>query len=230
MDANQLKKQAAEYATQFIQSGMIIGLGAGSTAILALRRIADMLRTGELKDVYGIPCSRIIEAEAIQLGIPLTTLEEHPVIEVTIDGADEVDPQLNLIKGGGGALVREKIVAQATRREIIVVDESKLSPALGTHWAVPVEVLPFGYGSQQRYLESLGAQIKIRNRADGTRFTSDQGNIVVDANFGAMSDPQVVAAKLDARTGIIGHGMFLGLATDVIVAGVDGIRHLKREG
>jgi len=230
MDANQLKKQAADYATQFIHSGMIIGLGAGSTATLALRRIADMLRTGELKDILGIPCSKIIEEEAIQLDIPLTTLEEHPVIEVTIDGADEIDPHLNLIKGGGGALVREKIVAQATRREIIVVDESKLSPALGTRWAVPVEILPFGYGSQLSYLESLGAQVKLRNRTDNTRFVSDQGNIVVDANFGAIFRSKAIAAKLDTRTGIVGHGMFLGLATDVIVAGVDGIRHLKREG
>lgn len=230
MDVNQLKKQTAEYATQFIQSGTIIGLGAGSTAVLALRRIAELLRTGELKDILGIPCSRIIEAEAIQLGIPLTTLEQHPVIEVTIDGADEVDPQLNLIKGGGGALLREKIVAQATKREIIVVDESKLSPALGTHWAVPVEVLPFGHGSQQRFLESLGAKVKIRQKTDGTQFITDQGNMIMDCNFGAMTDPSAIAAQLNGRAGIVEHGMFLGIAADVIVAGVHGIRHLKREG
>src|SRR5689334_8056289 len=110
MDANQLKQQAAEHAVQYIKSGMIIGLGAGSTAVLALRKIAAMLKAGELHDILAIPCSKVIETEAIELGIPLTTLEQHPIIEVTIDGADEVDPQLNLIKGGGGALLREKIV------------------------------------------------------------------------------------------------------------------------
>jgi ribose 5-phosphate isomerase A len=230
MDANQLKQQAAEHAIQYIHSGMIIGLGAGSTAVLALRKIAELLKTGELHDILGIPCSKVIEEEAIQLGIPLTTLEQHPVIEVTIDGADEVDPQLNLIKGGGGALLREKIVAQATKREIIIVDESKLSPALGTHWAVPVEVLIFGHGSQKHFLESIGAQVKVRQKADGSTFFTDQGNYIFDCNFGAMSNPNAIAAQLNGRAGIVEHGLFLGIAADVIVAGADGIRHLQRKG
>jgi ribose 5-phosphate isomerase A len=230
MDANQLKQQAADHATQYIKSGMIIGLGAGSTAVLALRKIAALLKTGELHDILGIPCSKVIEAEAIELGIPLTTLEQHPIIEVTIDGADEVDPRLNLIKGGGGALLREKIVAQATKREIIIVDESKLSPTLGTHWAIPVEVLIFGHGSQKHFLESIGAQIKVLKKADGTTFITDQGNYIFDCNFGAMSDPYTIAAQLNGRAGIVEHGLFLGIAADVIVAGADGIRHLKREG
>ncbi len=229
MDAQQLKQQAAEHATQFIQSGMVIGLGAGSTAVLALRRLAELLRAGELRNVVGIPCSREIEAEALKLGFPLTTLEQNPVIEVTIDGADEVDPQLNLIKGGGGALLREKIVAQATKREIIVVDESKLSPALGTHWAVPIEVLPFGQGSQKHFLEALGAQVKIRQKSDGSTFITDQGNLIFDCNFGAISDVSALAAQLNGRAGIVEHGLFLGVAADVIVAGADGIKHLKRE-
>src|SRR5512135_3731310 len=168
MDSQQsFKQQAADRVLTFIQSGMIVGLGAGSTAILAVRGLADKLSRGELTDILGIPCSRVIEAEALRLGIPLTTLEDHPVIDLTFDGADEVDPALNLIKGGGGALLREKIVAQASRREIIIVDESKLSPALGTHWAVPVEVIPFGWGSQAAFLESLGARIRLRSDENG---------------------------------------------------------------
>jgi ribose 5-phosphate isomerase A len=230
MDVNQLKQQAAEYATQFVESGMVIGLGSGSTAVLALRHLAALWRAGTLREIVGIPCSKFIEDEALKLGFPITTLEEHPVIELTIDGADEVDPQLNLIKGGGGALLREKIVAQASKREIIIVDESKLSPALGTRWAVPIEVLAFGHGSQQRFLESLGAQVQIRQRADGSTFISDQGNLIMDCNFGVIADPLALAPKLNERAGIIEHGMFLGIAHDVIVAGAGGIRHLKREG
>jgi ribose 5-phosphate isomerase A len=176
-----------------------------------------------------VPSSLQIEAEARRLGIPLTTLDEHPVVDLTIDGADEVDPDLNLIKGGGGALLREKIVAQASRREIIVVDESKLSPALGARWAVPVEVVPFGWRSQAAYLESLGAQPILRLNSDGTPFTTDQGNLILDCDFGPISQPAQLAARLSERAGIVEHGLFLGLATDVIVAGVEGVRHLERE-
>ncbi len=208
---------------------MIVGLGAGSTALLAVQGLAEALARGELAGILGIPCSSVIEAEARRLGIPLTTLEDHPVIDLTFDGADEVDPDLNLIKGGGGALVREKIVAQASRREIIVVDESKLSPLLGTRWALPVEVVPFGWGSQAAYLESLGARIRLRS-GDGAAepFITDQGNYILDCDFGPIADPVGLGARLDARTGIVGHGLFLGLATDVIVAGASGVRHLRR--
>jgi ribose 5-phosphate isomerase A len=224
-----LKQQAAGQVLAFIQSGMIVGLGAGSTALLAVQGLAEALARGELAGILGIPCSSVIEAEARRLGIPLTTLEDHPVIDLTFDGADEVDPDLNLIKGGGGALVREKIVAQASRREIIVVDESKLSPLLGTRWALPVEVVPFGWGSQAAYLESLGARIRLRS-GDGAAepFITDQGNYILDCDFGPIADPVGLGARLDARTGIVGHGLFLGLATDVIVAGASGVRHLRR--
>ena len=229
-----LKQQAADEVLAYIQPGMIVGLGAGSTAILAVRGLAEKLSRGELTDIQGIPCSRVIEAEAIRLGIPLTTLEDHPVVDLTFDGADEVDPALNLIKGGGGALLREKLVAQASRREIIIVDESKLSPALGTHWAVPVEVIPFGWRTQAAYLESLGAQIHVRPGDDapghgGGPFKTDQGNLILDCNFGPIADPVTLGARLDARTGIVAHGLFLGLATELIVAGTSGIRHVKRE-
>lgn len=223
-----LKLQAAEHALTHIESGMVAGLGHGSTAILAVRRLAELLAQGALHDILGVPCSRQIEAEARQLGIPLTTLEEHPIVDVTIDGADEVDPHLNLIKGGGGALLREKIVAQASRREIIVVDESKLSPALGTHWAVPVEVIPFGWRTQAAYLESLGAKVHVRQEAAGAPFKTDQGNLILDCNFGPIAEPIWLSAQMDKKTGIVAHGLFLALATDVIVAGSAGIEHLHR--
>jgi ribose 5-phosphate isomerase A len=222
------KQQAADQVLAYVRSSMIVGLGHGSTAILAVRGLAEKLARAELSDIRGIPCSRQIEREARRLGIPLTSLEDHPVIDLTFDGADEVDPALNLIKGGGGALLREKIVAQASRREIIIVDESKMSPALGTHWAVPVEVIPFGWRTQAAYLESLGAQVRLRPDDDGTPFKTDQGNFILDSAFGAIENPVALGARLDARTGIVAHGLFLGLATDVIVAGASGIKHLTR--
>ena len=231
MNANtpQLKQQAAWYAVDLVKSGMVVGLGHGSTAIFAVRRIAELLHEGRLQDILGVPCSLQAEAEARRLGISLTTLDEHPVVHLTIDGADEVDPHLNLIKGGSGALLWEKIVAQASRREIIVVDESKLSPALGTHWPVPVEVIPFGWRSQAAYVESLGAQPVLRLNRDGTPYKTDQGNLILDCGFGLISQPAQLAARLSERAGIVEHGLFLGLATDVIVAGMEGIHHLKRE-
>jgi len=228
-DTLQLKREAGERAVDFVESGMVVGLGHGSTAVFALRRIAQLLQEGQLRDIVGVPCSRQVEAEARKLGFPLTTLDEHPVIDLTIDGADEVDPKLNVIKGGGGALLREKIVAQASRREIIVVDESKLSPALGTHWSVPVEVIPFGWRTQSAYLESLGAQPTRRLDEDRTPFKTNQGNFILDSNFGPIPDPNQLAARLNERAGIVEHGLFLELATDVIVAGVEGVRHLRHE-
>jgi ribose 5-phosphate isomerase A len=229
MDITQLKQQAGRYAVDFVKSGMVVGLGHGSTAIFAVRRIAQLLHEGQLRDILGVPCSRQVEEDARRLGIPLTTLDEHPVIDLTIDGADEVDPNLNVIKGGGGALLREKIIAQASRREIIVVDESKLSPALGTHWPVPVEVAPFGWRSQAAFLELLGAEVVLRLNSNVSPFKTDQGNLILDCRFGPISDPAQLATRLNERAGIVEHGLFLGLATDVIVAGVEGVRHLKRQ-
>jgi ribose 5-phosphate isomerase A len=222
------KEKAAWYAVQFVHTGMVVGLGAGSTAAFALRRLGELLREGQLKNVLGVPCSLQVEGEARDLGVPLTTLEEHPLLDLTIDGADEVDPNLNLIKGGGGALLREKIVAQASRREIIVVDGSKLSPALGTHWPVPVEVMPFGWRSQIHFLESLGARVVLRRDIGGNPFQTDQGNWLMDCHFGPIPDPGRLATELSQRAGVIEHGLFLGLATDVVVATDKGIRHLER--
>lgn len=229
VDVLQFKRSAAERAVEFVESGMVVGLGHGSTAIFAVRRIAELVESGQLRDVLGVPCSLHVEEEARGLGIPLTTLDDHPVVDLTIDGADEVDPDLNVIKGGGGALLREKIVAQASRRVMIVVDGSKLSPALGTQWAVPVEVIPFGWRSQATYLESLGAEAALRRGVNGAPFLTDQGNLILDCRFGPIPNPIRLAARLDGRTGIVGHGMFLGLVTDVIVADDQGVRHLRRD-
>jgi len=222
------KQHAAEHAVTFVESGMVVGLGAGSTAVFATRRIAQLLADGQLHSIVGVACSSEIEAEARQLDIPLATPNEQPVIDLTIDGADEVDPQLDLIKGGGGALLREKIVASASRREIIVVDDGKLSAALGTHWAVPVEVVTWGWRAQARYLESIGAQVTLRTRGDGTPFTTDHGNFILDCAWGPIADPARLAAQLANRAGVVEHGLFLGLATDLIVAGPNGIRHVAR--
>ena len=225
----ELKRQAGVRAAQYVESGTIVGLGHGSTAIHALRRIAERLREGALRGVLCIPCSRQVEADARAEGLPLTTLNEHPAIDLTIDGADEVDPAFNVIKGGGGALLREKIVAQATHREIIVVDETKLSPALCSHWAIPIEVTPYGWVTQIGFLESLGGAPSLRRRENGEPFTTDQGNYILDARFAPLNDPGPLATQLDGRAGIVEHGLFLGLVHDVIVAGAEGVRHLTRK-
>jgi ribose 5-phosphate isomerase A len=223
------KQQAAERGAEFVQSGMVVGLGTGSTALFAIWRIAQLLRDGQLKDVVGFATSKSVWEEARQLGIPMMAEEMPRAMDITIDGADEVDPDLNLIKGGGGALLREKIVAQASRRLIVAVDGSKLSSRLGTHHSVPIEVLPFGWRSQFRYIESLGAKLKARLNENGSLFVTDSGNIILDCNFGPIDNLAGLAARLKLRAGIVEHGLFLGLATDAIVAGRDGVRHIKRK-
>jgi ribose 5-phosphate isomerase A len=228
--STQYKQQAGEKAVEFVRSGMVVGLGTGSTAISATRRIARLLQDGQLKNIFGFATSKAVWKEAQRLGIPMMSEEMPNNLDLTIDGADEVDPDLNLIKGRGGALLREKIAAQASRRVIIVADNSKLSPRLGTLHAVPVEVLSFGWRSQFSYLESLGAQVEVRYNTDGSPFMTDSGNMILDCNFGPIANPAELAARLSTRAGIAEHGLFLGLATDLIVAGKDGIRHLERKG
>ncbi|MGQ9888455.1 MAG: ribose-5-phosphate isomerase RpiA [Aggregatilineales bacterium] len=240
----QFKQQAALRAVELVQPGMVVGLGEGRTALLAVRRIGELLQAGALTNILGVAASLRMEAEAQRLGIPLTTLNAHPCIDFTIDGADEVDPRLDLIKGGGGALLREKIIAQATRREVIVVDEAKLVPALGTAWAVPVEVVPFGWRSQYDYLSGLGARVVPRlasvNLKAGEQpaagpdtpldalYHTDQGNIILDCHFGPIHDAAALAERIKRRAGVVEHGLFLGLAHEVIVAGPGGVRHLRR--
>jgi ribose 5-phosphate isomerase A len=209
---------------------MVVGLGTGSTTAFAVIRIGERIKSGDLKNIVGIPTSIRTETLAGEWGIPLCGLEDQPEIDVTIDGADEVDPDLNLIKGGGGALLREKVVAQASRKNIIIVDESKLSPCLGTRWALPVEVIPFAAKAAENFLKSQGAAVILRLDDNGQPYQTDQNNYILDANFGEMADPNNIAASLNERAGIVEHGLFLGLASDVIVAAEDGIRHLRRNG
>jgi len=225
---DQLKQKAAHRAVEFVESGMVVGLGTGSTTAFAVIRIGERLKSADLKDIVGIPTSIRTETLAAEWNIPLCGLEDQPVIDVTIDGADEVDPELNLIKGGGGALLREKVVAQASRQNVIIVDESKLSPRLGTRWALPVEVIPFAAKPAENFLKSQGAAVTLRLDDNGRPYQTDQNNFILDANFGAMADPNSVAASLNERAGIVEHGLFLGLASDVIVAAENDIRHLKR--
>lgn len=228
-DRDELKKIAGEKAVEFVESGMVVGLGFGSTAIHALRLIGELIRRGELEGIRAIPTAELIAEEARRAEIPLTSLEDHPRIDVTIDGADEVDPELNLIKGGGGALLREKIVAQAAALNIIVVDERKLSPVLGTNFDLPVEIIPFGRRPLEAYLRSLGAEPKLRTKTEGTPFVTDSGNFILDCHFGPIVDSYALSAELESRAGIVEHGLFLDLASEVIIAAGDGIRSLKRD-
>ena len=229
MTSNQnLKQKAALSAVQLIESGMVVGLGSGSTTEFAIKELARLLDTGALKEIIGIPSSAQTEKLACELKIPLTTFESHRNIDLTIDGADEVDPNLNLIKGGWGALLREKILAQASKRNIIIVDESKLVDKLGTRWAVPVEVVPFAWQVEAGYITSLGAETKLRKDRQEQTFITDQRNYILDCKFGPIQDARQLSLQLNQRAGIIENGLFIGLATDVIVAGEAGIRHLRR--
>jgi len=223
-----LKKKAAERAVEFVQSGMVVGLGTGSTTGFALELIGEAIKAGRLKDIVGIPSSLQTERLANEFGISLITFEKYTGIDLTIDGADEVDPQLNLIKGGGGALLREKVLAQASHRNIIIVDEGKLSQRLGTNWPVPIEVVPFAWQVEAHYLASLGAKVLLRMKNDENPFTTDQDNFILDCDFGPIAHADQLANLASQRAGIEEHGLFLELATDVIVAGQDGIRHLTR--
>lgn len=224
-----LKRQAAVYAVDtFVRSGMVLGLGSGTTALEAVRYIGERLQSGKLNAIVGVPCSIWIEEYAIGAGVPLTTLEQNPQVDLTIDGADEVDPNLDLIKGGGASLLREKIVAQATRHEVIIVDESKLSEGLGTRFPLPVEVVTFGWTTQDAFLRSLGAQTSLRLTSEGQPHITNQGNYIIDCDFGRIPDPYALDESLQRRAGIVENGLFLGIARDVIVAGGEGIRHLKR--
>lgn len=224
------KQQAAERAVELVESGMVIGLGSGSTALFAVRRIGALLRARSLVGIVGVPTSEAVSAEARHLGIPILSDDLPRELDLTIDGADEVDAGMDIIKGGGGALLREKIVAQVSRRLVIVVDESKLSPVLGTRRALPVEVVPFGRGSQVRYLESIlpDASVSVRLGGDGLPVTTDQGNVIVDWATGPIQRPGELAMRLASRAGLVEHGLFLGLATDLIVAGESGIMHRRR--
>ncbi len=228
--ADTLKQQAAAYALQFIESGMVVGLGGGSTAELFIVALGTALQQGILQNIVGIPSAKAVGQFARRQGIPLTDFDRKPHIDVCVDGADEADPHLDVIKGGGGFLTREKIVAQASARLIIVVDESKLSRHLGTLWALPVEVLPFGLETQRQFLLTQGAhKVQLRLTADGDPYHTDQGNLILDADFGPIENPGELAQTLAARAGIVEHGLFLQMATDLVAAHASrGVVHQTR--
>ncbi len=221
------KQRAAEAALQYISDGMIVGLGTGSTADFFLQALGQALATGKLRNIRGLPTSSQSATLATQLGIPLTDFSRDPLSDVTVDGADEVDPQLNLIKGQGGALLREKIVAQNSRRFIIIADDSKLVTHLGTRHPLPVEVAIFGHQALGQYLQTLSAEVKLRPRSDGSPFMTENGNYIYDCRWPRIDDPHALQAKIRSRAGVIETGLFLDIAQTVMVgteAGVE-IRH-----
>lgn len=224
-----LKRLAADYAVQQVSSGMALGLGSGSTMAYVIEALGQLLAAGTLERMVGVPTSEATARQASQAGIPLTTLEDHPQLDLAIDGADEVDPDLNLIKGLGGALLREKLVALAARRVLIVVDESKRVDRLGSKAPLPVEVLPFGWSLHLPLLERLGATAQLRTDGPGQPYVTDNGNYILHCAFDeAIPDAYIVAEALDTQTGIIEHGLFLAVATEVCVATAEGIEQLTR--
>ncbi len=225
MAADDLKRAAAEASLKYVKDGMILGLGTGSTARYVLEGLARRIEDEGLL-VHGVPTSLATAEAAKLLRIPLTSLEDHPVLDLAIDGADEVDPRLDLIKGLGGALFRERIVAAAAKKFIVVVDASKLVPRLGTRSPVPVEVHPFGWRASQVRLEALGARVELRKRG-GDVVHTDNDNHILDAWFGPIRSPGTLAAAIDAIPGVVGHGLFLKMADLVLAASEKGVRTLR---
>jgi len=231
VDMDGLKRQAAAQALEQVQDGMKLGLGTGSTAKHFVELLGERVRAG-LK-VIGVPTSEVTRADAERWGIPLTTLDEIDHLDITVDGADEIDPALNLIKGGGGALLREKIVAAASDRMIVIADDTKWVPALG-RFPLPIEVIPFGLGATRRAIEQafaqcgVSGQMAVRNARDGHVFVTDGGHWILDAKLGRIEDPARLATALSAIPGVVEHGLFIGLATTVVLAGGGGIRVIER--
>jgi ribose 5-phosphate isomerase A len=223
--SDELKRAAANWAVAQLTDGMTVGLGSRSTASFAVAEIGRRVEAG--LRVVGIPTSENTAEQARSLGIPLSTLGEHPEVDVTIDGADEVELRtLNLIKGGGGNLLREKIVAAASRRLVIVIDQSKLVDRLGSRARVPVEVAKFGWQSTARRLAALGPEPVARIDSEGKMFVTDGGNFILDCAFGPIESPAELQGRLDATVGVVEHGLFLGLACQVVVGDRSGVRIL----
>jgi ribose 5-phosphate isomerase A len=208
------KQAAARAAVQLVESGNVVGLGTGSTAIYAIRFLAERVSDG-LK-IVGIPTSQKTKQLAEQLGIPLATLEQHPNIDIDIDGADEIDPHLNLIKGGGGAFLREKIIASVSRRFIVIAESAKQVKRLGK-FPLPVEVVAFAQSLIKLRIEALGAQVSLRSYAYGNPYVTDEGHHILDCTFGEIPDPPALAEKLRCIPGIVEHGLFIGMAEMALI-------------
>jgi len=223
--ANEEEKEAAgRAATKLVRDGDIVGLGTGSTAYFAVVALGERVKAG-LK-IIGIPTSVRTADVARAVGIPLTTLGEHPEIDITIDGADEVDPKLNLIKGGGGALTREKVIATASKKMVVVADSGKLVPVLGK-FPLPVEVIAFARTVVEKKIVSLGGSPKLRVKADGSPFVTDNGNQILDCGFGKIADPPALARELSGTPGLVEHGLFIGLAKLVIIGRGDSVDEMR---
>ena len=220
------KAAAARASLRFVRDGDIVGLGTGSTAAYAVRFLGERVKAG-LK-IRGIPTSMHTKELATNMGIPLTTLDEFQEIDVTIDGADEFDPQLHLTKGGGGALLREKIIASASKQVVIIADSSKQVEVLG-RFPLPIEVIPFAQRFVAKRIAALGASVKLRQDAKGNPFVSDEGHHILDCQFGQISNPLALARQLSDMPGIVEHGLFIDLATVVLVAKGENVTELHRK-
>jgi ribose 5-phosphate isomerase A len=231
MSMDDLKRQAAARALEQVRDGMKLGLGTGSTAKHFVELLGERVRAG-LK-VIGVPTSEATRADADRCGVPLTTLDQVDRLDLTVDGADEIDPNLELIKGGGGALLREKIVAAASDRMIVIADETKWVQTLG-RFPLPIEVIPFGLGATRRAIETIFAengvsgQMDVRKAKDGHAFVTDGGHWIVDAHLGQIPDSPRLAAALNSIPGVVEHGLFIGLARAAVLAGPQGIRVVER--
>ncbi|HEY1541903.1 MAG TPA: ribose-5-phosphate isomerase RpiA [Xanthobacteraceae bacterium] len=230
-DAEKLKYAAAARAIDFVRPGMRLGLGTGSTAKHFVVLLGERVRGG--LDVIGVPTSEATRADAERAGVPLATLDEQPVLDLTVDGADEITPDLTLIKGGGGALLREKIVAAASTKMIVIADESKFVPVLG-RFPLPVEVNRFGLEPTRRAVEAAAAACgcpgatQLRKTREGHAFVTDGGHLVLDAALGRIPQPDALARALVAIPGVVEHGLFIGLAHVAIIAGANGVRIAER--
>jgi len=231
MDMDGLKRQAAARALEFVTDGMKLGLGTGSTAKHFVELLGMRVRAG--LDIIGVPTSEATRADAVRCGIRLTTLDDIDRLDLTVDGADEIDPALNLIKGAGGALLREKIVAAASDRMIVIADESKWVETLG-RFPLSVEVIPFGLAATRRAMASafaesaISGQMVVRNGRDGHVFVTDGGHWIVDAHLTRINDAPRLARSLNAIPGVVEHGLFIGLASTAMLAGPGGIRVVER--
>jgi len=225
-----LKQQAASFTLKYVQDGMVLGLGSGSTTQFFIEMVGERYQKGDLKNILAVPTSEKTASQARSFGIPLTNLDDHPSLDIFVDGADQVDPQLNLIKGLGRALLREKIIEIHTRRFVVIVDESKLAPYLGDQVPLPVEIVKFEAASHVNWLNSLGCRAELWLESAGSPVVTDNGNFLVRCWFDSgIPDLAALARVLADRPGIVEHGLFLGMATEVVVAGHKGIRVLERE-
>ena len=227
MAHEQEKEAAARASLRFIKDGQVVGLGTGSTAAYFIDFLGEKVRQG--LRIRAIPTSDLSKQRAANLGIPVTTFEECPEIDVTVDGADELDSHLRLIKGGGGALLREKIVASATRTYVIIADSSKNVPVLGK-FPLPVEVIKFAQPVVERKIRALGAQVELRRGAEGNAFLTDEHNHILDCSFGQIRDPETLARQLSDMPGVVEHGLFIGMATVALVAKGNDVVELHAEG